>query len=77
MSLANATSSVCTTTTGIQQFVIPTNYDGTALGTMNFTVGSAGSCSADLTSLAGKKKVETDVWTLENCSLIQVGPSLK
>lgn len=67
---------ICTTTTGIQQFSIPVNYSGAALGTMNFTIGSAtnaGSCSADLTNTP--KKAISDVWTLD--CVPTTGPSLK
>ena len=65
-----------TTTTGVQQFVIPVHYDGTALGTLNFTVGSAGTCSADLAGTS-KKTVNMDVWTLDNCTLKLAAPKLK
>lgn len=73
MSLANGMMKVTATATGIQTFHIPLKYDGTALGTLNFTVGVAGSCTANLTS--NNKKVITDVWTLDNCTT--VGPDLK
>ncbi len=73
LTLANGVTQVCTTTTGIQQFAIPVNYDGSTLGTTNFTVGSAGSCSANLT--ASPKKAIIDVWTLD--CLPTVGPSLR
>lgn len=77
MSLANGATSVTTSKTGIQPFYLLLNYDGTTLGTMNFTVGGAGSCSADLSSTLPRKKLLTDVWTLDNCSAVQAGPSLK
>ena len=67
---------ISTTITGVQQFVIPVQYDGTALGALNFTVGSAGTCSADLASTS-KKTVNMDVWTLDNCTLKLVAPKLK
>jgi hypothetical protein len=77
MSLANGVTSVTASTTGIQRFYVPLNYTGTALGTMNFTVGAAGTCSADLSSVPAKKKVLADAWTLDNCSSVLAGPSLK
>lgn len=75
MTVANGVVSITTTTTGIQQFHIPLKYDGTALGTLNFSTGSAGSCTADLTSTAAKKRAVTDVWTLDCIST--AAPSLK
>ncbi|PWK17633.1 hypothetical protein LV89_04349, partial [Arcicella aurantiaca] len=77
MSLANGITSVSTETTGIQTLYIPIKYNGTALGIMNFTIGTTATCSADLSSIIAKKKVITDVWTLDNCSSTQVGPKLK
>lgn len=76
MTLANGSTQVCTTTTGLQTFSIPVNYDGTTLGTMNFTVGTtgnAGTCSADLTKTP--KKAISDVWTLD--CVPTAAPSLK
>jgi hypothetical protein len=63
MSVANGATQVCATTTGVQTFHIPLNYDGTGLGTMSFTVGSAGSCSADLTQTP--KQAICPIWTLD------------
>lgn len=76
MGLANDVTSVTATSTGIQTFHIPLKYDGSALGTLNFTVGAAGSCSADLTSASAKKKVHVDVWTLDNCTFKVASPTL-
>jgi hypothetical protein len=76
MTLANGSTQVCTTTTGIQTFSIPVNYDGTTLGTMNFTVGTAGNagtCAADLTKTP--KRAISDIYTLD--CVPTVGPSLK
>lgn len=73
ISLANGVTSVSTPTTGIQSFFIPIRYDGSALGTLSFTVGNTGSCTADLTK--APKKAITDVWTLD--CIPTVGPSLK
>jgi len=50
MSVANGITEVCATTTGIQTFSIPVNYDGSALGTMNFSIGAGNNCTADLTN---------------------------
>lgn len=75
MSLANGITSVSTTTTGIQKVHIPIKYDGTALGTVNFTIGSAGSCAANLAATP-TKKVLKDIWTLDNCAPI-MGPGIK
>jgi hypothetical protein len=77
MTLANGVTQTCATVTGIQTFHIPVNYDGTALGTLTFRVGAAGVCTADLTSTSAKKKVEVDVWTLDNCTLLIAPPTLK
>lgn len=76
MSLANGVNSVTTTTMGVQTFTIPLNYDGTALGTLNFTVGSS-SCTANLSSPTGIKKVQTEVWSLDNCTNKVAAPVLK
>ena len=73
MTVANGINLVTASTTGIQTFHIPIRYDGTALGTLNFTIGSAGSCTADLTK--SSKKAIVDMWTLD-CIPTQ-GPSLK
>lgn len=72
-SVANNVTEICTATTGIQQFSIPVNYDGSTLGTMNFTVGQAGSCAANLTITP--KEVCTDIWTLD--CLPTAGPTLR
>lgn len=72
MSLANGVTSITATKTGIQQFQIPINYDGTALTSgFQFTIGSSGSCSADLTQKSNP--IITNVWTLNNCSAITPG----
>lgn len=72
MSLGNGVTSVSTTTTGVQTFYIPIQYDGTPLtNTFQFTVGSAGSCTADLTTKSNKQV--TNVWSLTNCSAIMPG----
>jgi hypothetical protein len=70
--LANGITSVTAATTGVKQFVIPINYDGTALGSLTFTVGSAGSCSADLSTIASRP-VNKLVLTLDNCAAITPG----
>ncbi len=72
MSLPSDFSSVSATTTGVQQFHIPLNYDGTALtNAFQFTIGSAGSCTADLTQKPNKQV--TNVWSLTNCSTVTPG----
>ncbi|OJW71295.1 MAG: hypothetical protein BGO59_03525 [Spirosoma sp. 48-14] len=73
MSLSNGVTSVSTTTTGTQKLYILLNYDGSTLGTLNFTIGSAGSCSANLTS--APKQTVSNVWTL--ACVPTVGPALK
>jgi hypothetical protein len=74
MSIANGITEVCTNITGIQIFHIPVKYDGTTiLGTMNFTIGTTGSCTADLT-LNPKKEI-CDIWTLD--CVPTLGPALK
>lgn len=76
MSVANGVTQVCATTTGVQQLHIPVYYDGTALGTVNFTVGTSGTCSANLSTVTPKKVIQ-DMWTLDNCTLTVAGPALK
>lgn len=72
MSLPSGFSSVSATTTGVQTFHIPLKYDGTPLtNAFQFTVGSAGSCTADLTTKPNKQV--TNVWSLTNCSAITPG----
>jgi hypothetical protein len=72
MSLGNGVTSVSTTTTGVQTFYIPIQYDGSALtNNFQFTVGSAGSCTADLTQKPNKQV--TNVWSLSNCSAVTPG----
>lgn len=73
MTLANGITSVTASGTGTKQFFIPLDYDGSALSTLNFTIGSAGSCSANLTS--PPKQTISNVWTLA-CAPT-VGPTLK
>jgi hypothetical protein len=61
-SVANGVTQVCTP----QQestMSIPVYYNGSSLGTMSFTVGASGSCSADLTTTP--KKAVVDMWTIE------------
>lgn len=72
LSLANSVTNACTSTTGVQNFYIPLNYDGSTLGTLNFTVGAAGSCTADLT-LPSTAAV-TNIWTLD--CVPSAGPTL-
>lgn len=71
-SLAAGTTYISTATTGIQQFHIPVNYDGTALGSLTFTVGSAGSCTANLSTIASRP-VNKLVLSLDNCAAITPG----
>ena len=72
-SLANGVNSVTATSTGIQTFHIPVKYDGTALGILNFTVGTLTACTADMTK--APKNAITSVWTLDCIST--TGPGLK
>ena len=72
-SLGNGVTQVCTSATGVQQMSIPVYYNGSSLGTMSFTVGASGSCSADLTTTP--KKAVVDMWTIE-CLPTQ-GPVLR
>jgi len=73
LSLANGLTSVMATNTGLQSILLPIRYDGSAPGGLSFTVGSAGSCTADLT--VPSRQVITNVWTLD-CLPTQ-GPGLK
>ena len=72
MSLVSGFDKVTATTTGVQTFHIPIKYDGTALtNAFQFTIGQAGSCSADLTNKPSNEI--TRVWSLNNCSAITPG----
>ncbi|AYQ31940.1 hypothetical protein [Runella sp. SP2] len=74
MSLVSGFDKVTATTTGVQTFHIPIKYDGTTLtNALQFTIGQAGSCAADLTKTP--TKAITDIWTLE--CVPSAGPSLK
>ncbi len=76
MSVANGIVALTAAATGTQQFYIPLQYDGSALGTLNFTIGTAtnaGSCAANLSS--PPKQAITNIWTLD--CVPTVGPSLK
>lgn len=64
------------TATGTKQYSIPVNYDGSALGTLTFTIGSAGSCSVDLTTVAPKNGI-CNIISLDNCTPVQASPILK
>nr|WP_295921662.1 hypothetical protein [uncultured Dyadobacter sp.] len=74
--LANGTKSIDATQTGVQTFLVPVNYDGSALGTLNLNILNAGTCSLNLAATP-KRKVVSDVWTLDNCTPQQVGPTLR
>ncbi len=64
--------SVTATATGLQTFIIPVHYDGTALtNSLQFTVGSAGSCTADMTK--APKVVSKNVYSLDGCTAIIPG----
>lgn len=77
-SLLDPNYSISALTTGVQTFVIPAYYDGSALSSVDISVGQAGTCTADLSTLpTNSKKVEIDIWTPENCTFKQVGPVLK
>ncbi|NBA78823.1 hypothetical protein GOQ04_24940 [Emticicia sp. ODNR4P] len=73
MSLANGISSVIAVGmgTGSKTFSIPLNYNGSALSSVNFTIGSAGSCTADLTQAS--KQMVANVWTMNNCIAVVPG----
>ena len=76
LTLANSYTEICTTTTGIQMFHIPLKYDGSALGTFNFTIPKAGACSADLGNVSPVRG-ECDIWTLDNCEPVHIAPKIK
>jgi hypothetical protein len=65
--------------TGVQTFNIPAHYDGTALGTVTYSVGNLGTCNTNLTTAPYNKakKIIMDVLTPDNCTFPQVGPALK
>lgn len=72
MSLVSGFDKVTSTTTGVQTFHIPIKYDGSTLtNAFQFTIGSAGSCSADLTNKPSNEI--TKVWSLNNCTAITPG----
>ncbi|AYQ31938.1 hypothetical protein [Runella sp. SP2] len=72
MSLVSGFDKVTATTTGVQTFHIPIKYDGSTLtNNFQFTIGSAGSCSADLTNKPSNEI--TKVWSLNNCTAITPG----
>lgn len=74
ISLVSGFNKVTAASTGIQTFHIPIKYDGSTLtNAFQFTIGQAGSCSADLTKTP--TKAITDIWTLE--CVPSVGPMLK
>jgi uncharacterized repeat protein (TIGR03803 family) len=77
LSLANNVTKVCFTTTGLQTIHVPINYDGTALGTANISIVDIGSCIVNLASPNNVKKAVMDVWTTDNCNILQLGPKLK
>ncbi|WP_307140658.1 hypothetical protein [Siphonobacter sp. SORGH_AS_1065] len=74
-SLYNGVTSVSTTTTGVQTFKIPVQYDGSALGTLTFSLGS-NTCTANLSQ---NEVVNTNcnTWTLDKCTPQVVPPVLK
>lgn len=61
-----------TTTTGAQTFIVPVHYDGTTLtNNLQFTLGAAGSCVADMTKPA--KVLTKNVYSLDGCTAIVPG----
>ena len=61
-----------TTTTGSQTFIVPVHYDGTTLtNNLQFTLGVAGSCVADMTKPA--KVLTKNVYSLDGCTAIVPG----
>lgn len=74
ITLVSGFTKVTAASTGIQTFHIPIKYDGSTLtNAFQFTIGQAGSCSADLTKTP--TKAITDIWTLQ--CVPSVGPMLK
>lgn len=74
ITLVSGFEKVTAASTGVQTFHIPIKYDGSTLtNAFQFTIGQAGSCSADLTKTP--TKAITDIWTLE--CVPSVGPTLK
>ena len=76
MSLVEPLMKICPIGTGPQTFHLPVKYDGSPLGTMNFTILGAGSCAVDLTTTPGRKGV-CEIWTLDKCSPVLLAPKLK
>lgn len=77
-SLTDPDYTITATATGVQTFVIPARYDGSALSSVDIGAGQAGTCTADLSTLPqDTKRVEIEIWTPENCTFKQVGPALK
>ncbi|NBA78877.1 hypothetical protein GOQ04_25215 [Emticicia sp. ODNR4P] len=75
MTLANGVGSLTAINTGEQTYAIPLSYDGTALGNLNFAVGTTGSCVANLGQNSAKKHIIQQVWTLD--CVPSVGPALR
>lgn len=62
--------------TGLQTFVIPVRYDGTALsGNLNFTVGDFGSCTANMA--IPSKVTSKNVYSLDGCTAVVPGTLTK
>lgn len=77
-SMLDPNYTITANSTGVHTFVIPAYYDGSALSTVDISAGQAGTCTADLSTLPNTtKKVEIEIWTPENCTFKQVGPTLK
>jgi hypothetical protein len=64
--------SINATATGIKTYVIPIHYDGMVLtNNLQFIVGSAGSCVADMTITP--KVVSKNICSLDGCTAIVPG----
>lgn len=70
---------ITTTSTGVQQFVVPVNYSGATLASFDLTVGSAGTCTGNLASTPtnNTKEAQIKIWTVDNCTYKLAGPALK
>lgn len=74
-----ANFTITASTTGVQQFVVPVNYSGAALGSFDLTIGDAGTCTGSLASSPtnNTKDAQIRIWTVDNCTYKLAGPVLK
>jgi hypothetical protein len=78
LTLQDPGASFNATHTGLNEFYLTLVYNGsTPLGQFNINVGSAGSCTADLSDTTKTNPSVIEIWTPENCTYKVIGPDLK